>query len=81
MGGGMMMADCDNCDGEGKVKVVEDDIDFLTIKQTESYQKAKKRLQAKNDNLSDDEAEKLLDEAFEKEKPAITKSARKKKEV
>lgn len=78
MGGGMMMADCDNCDGEGKIRVVDDEIDFLTMKQTEGYQNAKKRLQSKHENLSDEEAEKLLDEAFEKEKPII-KSGRKSK--
>ena len=77
MGGGMMMADCDICDGVGKVKVVEDEIDFLTMKQTEGYQNAKKRLQAKNENLSDNEAEKLLDEAFEKEKPLVKRGRKK----
>lgn len=78
MGGGMMMADCDICDGEGKIRFVEDEIDFLTIKQTEGYQKAKKRLQSKSPDLSDEKAEELLDEAFEKEKPE-TKSGRKRK--
>jgi hypothetical protein len=79
MGGGMMMADCELCDGAGKFKEVSDDIDFLAMKQTESYVKAKKRLQARNEDLSDEEAEKLLDEAFEKEKPTV-KRGRKKKE-
>lgn len=79
MGGGMMMMDCDNCDGYGKVTVVDDEIDYLVMKQTEGYQKAKKRLQASNENLSDEEAEQLLDEAFEKEKP-ITRKKRNGKE-
>jgi hypothetical protein len=77
MGGGMVMADCDYCDGTGKVSGIDDEIDFLTMKQTEGYQNAKKRLQSKNENLSDEEAEKLLDEAFEKEKPTMKRGRKK----
>ena len=73
MGGGMITVDCDHCDGSGKIPEIKDDINYLSIKQTESYQKAKARLISKNENLSDEEAEKLLDEAFEKEKPKIKK--------
>lgn len=68
MGGGMMMMDCDSCNGKGNMDHVDDEIDYLNMKNNESYKKAKKRLQKKHPNLSDGEAEQLLDDAFEKEK-------------
>lgn len=74
MGGGMITADCDNCNGVGKVKEVAiDEMDYLAMKQTEGYRSAKKRLQSSHPDLSGDEAEKLLDEAFENEKPKATR--------
>lgn len=80
MGGGMMMADCENCDGRGKIQEVDDELDYLAMKQTQSYLNAKERLMSKNVNLTHEEAEELLDDAFEKEKPK-TKPGRKKKEA
>jgi hypothetical protein len=68
MGGGMIIKDCEECDGRGKIKKIDDEIDYLTMKQTKSYKSAKTRLQKKHPNLSEDEAEKMLDKAFEKEK-------------
>ena len=77
MGGGMMLLDCDTCDGLGKVIVPdEDDIDYLA-KNTEHYQKAKEEIKKIDDKISDDEAEKILDEEIEKQKP---ESFKKKKE-
>lgn len=78
MGMGMMSQDCDNCDGSGKVFEHDDEIGYLTdtMKKTEGYQNAKERLMAKDENLSDEDAEKLLDEAFEKEKPKRGRPAR-----
>ena len=67
MGGGMINHDCDTCFGSGKVEEINNEIDYLEIKNTEAYSKAKKRLKKKHVELSDDEADKLLSEAFEKE--------------
>lgn len=67
MGGGMMSQECDDCDGHGRMHVSEDEINFLEVKQTEAYEKAKKRLIKKQPSLSDEDAEKLLDEELEKE--------------
>lgn len=64
MGGGMMMQECDNCEGIGKLFVPENEIDFLTMKQTDSYQKAKDKLKAADTSITDDRAEELLDKAM-----------------
>lgn len=85
MGGGFMIANCEYCDGSGKIKYVDDEIDYLAMKQTESYRNAKARLKSKHNSLSDEDAEKLLDEAFEKEleveKPKAKRGRKKKKLV
>lgn len=68
MGGGMIMSDCDHCEGRGKVKVVEDDIGFLEEKTTVSYNEAIDRIK-KETNLPDKEAK----EVFDKEVKRIRK--------
>jgi DnaJ-class molecular chaperone len=64
MGGGMMMQECDNCEGIGKLFVSENEIDFLTMKQTDSYQQAKGKLKAADTSITDEKAEELLDKAM-----------------
>ena len=66
MGGGMMLTDCDDCDGYGKI-VIKEEPNYLA-KETESYQKAKDEVKKLDENLSDQEAEKILDEEIEKQK-------------
>ena len=68
MGGGMMMQDCEECNGAGKINVVEEDIEELNkiAKNTESYKSAKEKIKLVDKNLSDDEAEKILDVEFKK---------------
>lgn len=68
MGGGMMMQDCDECYGTGKVEIIDEDkeLDYLVSKQSESYQNAKSKIKALDDNISDQEAEKILDEELAK---------------
>ena len=73
LGMGMMKRECLDCDGSGKIRFVSDEVAYLGMKQTEAYQNAKKRLQKNQPDLSDAEAESLLDEAFEKEKPTAKK--------
>lgn len=68
MGGGCIQIDCPECFGKGMIEEPKDDIDFLVNKQNESYQAAKKRLMKKHKSLSSEEAEKLLDDALEKER-------------
>ncbi len=63
MGGGMMMADCDACDGMGKIPIPEDDITYLMDKQTDRYKKAKIAIK-KRLKVDDKEAEELLDNAL-----------------
>jgi hypothetical protein len=66
MGGGMMLTDCDECEGYGKI-VIKEEPDYLS-KDTESYQKAKHEVKKLDDKISDQEAEKILDEEIEKQK-------------
>lgn len=70
MGGGMMQVDCDTCDGRGKVeKPIEDDIDYLLSKESEHYKNAKEKIKSISETISDEQAEKILDEEIEKQKP------------
>lgn len=75
MGGGMMMEDCRHCDGTGKIYEV--DTKEIMNKQSEGYKKAKLRIKSLDDAMSDDEAEKLLDEELEKQ-TNVTKLKRRK---
>lgn len=62
MGMGMIQADCPACDGDGRI------VDEVrSIKETKGYQSAKQRLQDSHPELSEEEAEEMLDDAFEKE--------------
>lgn len=65
LGAGMILLDCESCDSTGKIHAVNE---YLDIKSTESYKKAKAELQEQY-AVSDDEAEKYLDKAFEDAKP------------
>ena len=65
MGGGMLMKDCDQCNGKGKIEKVE--IDLPQAKKTDGYKNAKKRLKESNKSLSDTDAEKILDTELQKE--------------
>ena len=75
MGGGMMMEDCRNCDGSGKVYEIESK--ELMNKESEEYKKAKDKIKSLDENMSDGEAEKLLDEELEKQNN-VTKLKRRK---
>lgn len=66
LGMGMTPVDCGDCSGSGKVFQKKDVAD---IKTSDGYLSAKSRLKASNPDLTDDEADELLEEAFEKEKP------------
>lgn len=66
MGGGMMLVDCDHCDGIGKIIIIEEP-NYLA-KDTDSYKKAKDGIKKLDTKLSDSDAEKILDEEIEKQK-------------
>lgn len=61
LGGGMIIKDCDTCDGSGRNNKPDDEIDYLLKKDTEHYKSAKKRIQALDPNLTDEDVEKMLD--------------------
>lgn len=73
MGGGMMYHDCEKCDGRGKIKKVKDEISYLEIKQSESYQDAIDEIKSLDPKLNDADADKLLKKQFEKRKDKVKK--------
>ena len=69
MGGGMMQHDCDECDGSGKIIVIENDIEELEkikAQQDESRQKAIAEIKNLDENISDEKAQQIFDEEFKK---------------
>lgn len=67
MGGGMLLADCDHCDGYGKIDVPHDEIDYLLAKNTEHYNKAKEEIKELA-TMTDAEAESILDDEIKHQK-------------
>ena len=66
MGGGMIQVICEECTGIGSVEIADNEIDYLEMRKTDGYQKAKKRLM-KRKKLSVKEAEELLDNELKQE--------------
>lgn len=64
MGGGMMTQTCPECSGRGKFEKIDDELEYLAMKQSEGYKDAKKKLKEECNFLSDIDAEKLLDQAI-----------------
>lgn len=62
MGGGMVMADCNHCDGRGKYDEPEDDMEFLLTKESERYKSAVERIKTLDPNLTDAQAQKIFDD-------------------
>jgi hypothetical protein len=69
MGNGMLMTDCHQCNGKGKIDIVKNEIDYLLSKDTEHYKEAKDKIKALDDSMTDAEAEKILDEELKKTEP------------
>lgn len=65
MGGGMLMWDCDKCDGSGKI-IKEQPKKFAIKKESKHYKKAIKELQELDPNLTDEDAQKVMDEELAK---------------
>jgi hypothetical protein len=63
MGGGMMFVDCHKCLGVGKLAPIAPKV---MDKDSESYKRAKDNIKKLDENMSDDEAEKILDEELGK---------------
>jgi hypothetical protein len=81
MGGGMMPAECDECEGLGRVAIVQDDIEELNVRMTESYKKAIDEIRAMNSSITEEQAKKMFDQELEKiEKKENGKNIKSKKE-
>lgn len=69
MGGGMMMQDCEECDGTGKIVFIENEIEELEklkAKQDESYAKAINEIKDLDPSMTDEKAKEIFDEEFKK---------------
>ena len=64
MGGGCIPADCDECEGKGKVLIPDDDIDYLEMKTTDSYKKAIENIKEKG--VTEKDAEEIFETEFKK---------------
>lgn len=62
MGGGMLIVDCGDCNGYGKIEECDDEIEYLTFKQSESYQKAVKDITEANPGIEQSKVETMLNE-------------------
>jgi len=62
MGGGMMLSDCEHCDGKGKIDEPENELEFLLTKDSKRYQEAKEKIKKLDPVMSDTAAEQILDE-------------------
>lgn len=66
MGGGMIIKDCDQCDGTGKIYVKEKKEQFEIEKNNKHYKKAIKNIKGLDNKITDQEAEKIFHEELEK---------------
>lgn len=73
MGGGMIFNNCEECGGKGKIIFIEDEIEELNIRNTESYQNAIKEIKAIDSSIDDEKAK----EIFEKEYSKLSKENKK----
>lgn len=68
MGGGMIYHDCEECHGSGKVQKAKDEISYLEVKQSESFQDAIAEIKSIDPKLSNNDAEKLFEKQFYKQR-------------
>jgi len=68
MGGGMMMADCDNCKGTGKIVKADDEVAYLQIQASGDFDAAVKRIVEQTD-MSYEDASQMLSKEFGQDVP------------
>ena len=73
MGGGMIFQDCTECDGDGKISKPHDEISYLQLKQSETYQEAIEEIKSIDPKISNADADKMLKKQFEKRRERIKK--------
>lgn len=66
LGAGMMQWECHNCEGRGKVEEAIDDIEYLEVKNSESYNKAIDQIKSLDSSISEEKAKELFDEELKK---------------
>lgn len=78
MGGGMIFHSCDKCLGVGKLA---QSVDIVMSKDSDGYRRAKDKIKSLDDTMSDEQAEKLLDDelGIKNEKPQNKKPKSKKR--
>lgn len=60
LGGGMIIVDCNHCEGRGRTEEENDELEYLHLKTTDSYKSAIDKIKSVNDNVSDEEAEEIF---------------------
>lgn len=75
LGGGMIQKDCEECDGRGKIEETIDDMEYLKVRSTESYDNAINKIKSLHPSISDEKAKEL----FENELKEIDKQENKQK--
>jgi len=65
MGGGMMLQDCEDCDGRGKIEYEDF---YEDVKNSPEYNKAVDKI-AQNENVSQDKAKEMFEDEFNKLEP------------
>jgi len=61
MGGGMMYTECDECEGRGKIYVEKEPV---IDKESQEYKAAITNIKALGDNISDEQADQMFDDAW-----------------
>jgi len=62
--GGFVKKDCTHCNGSGNIATIEADIEVLLAKTTDRYQDAKKKIKNLSKGITNEEAERILDNAL-----------------
>jgi DnaJ-class molecular chaperone len=61
MGGGMMMTECDECDGRGKIYEKSEPV---IDKDSKEYKNAITNIKKLGDNISDEQADQMFEDAW-----------------
>lgn len=65
MGGGMMMIDCDDCDGKGKI-FIDEQKEFVIDKNSKHYKEAIKNIKQLNAGITQEKAEEIFEDELKK---------------
>jgi hypothetical protein len=82
MGGGMMMKDCEICNGRGSTILPDsDEAQLEKLKKTSGYEEAIQKIKDTDKSITDEKAQEIFDAEFKKldEKPKVARGRPKRK--